>query len=179
MRTRSDILYRLGPFLVGVFPEMAATILLAIILDPSILVGPALWLLEGFASDMVLSFLRLMFLLYVWAILPRHLRYGLLSIAAAFLPNRMLRHLGVIHREGSNTAVGMDSPKRTRIPETWTNDLVEIELYANSSDPERFERRYGILLDVNDLGILMGKTFYTWNTIRAISHRQERRSHPG
>jgi hypothetical protein len=168
----TDILYRLARFLAGVPPE-APMMLLVLALHPWVFVGPLFWLLDGVVNQIVLSFLTLMFVLYVWPMLPLGLRRAVLRIIAAFLPGRVLHHLGIIPDNEPNVEVPMDSLDRTQIPMTWINTRVELELHVISSDPEDVEKRYGTLSDMNNVGAVVEETFYPWTSIKAMTHQPD------
>ncbi len=69
----------------------------------------------------------------------------------------------------------MDSLNQNQVPKAWRNDRVEIELHVSKPDPEEYEKRYATLVDVNDLGAIVGETFYPWTSIKAMTHQSDTR----
>ncbi len=70
----------------------------------------------------------------------------------------------------------MDNLDQNWVPKAWRNARVEIELHVSSSDPEDYEKRYGPLVDVNDLGAVVGEPFYPWTSIKAMTHQPDTRA---
>jgi hypothetical protein len=71
--------------------------------------------------------------------------------------------------------------EQTRVPKSWLTQRVGIELHVFSANSEDYQREYGVLADLNDVGAVLEQTstdsgqprtvstFYPWTSIKGIT----------
>jgi hypothetical protein len=189
-----NILHRLARFLAGVTPEALGSMILVVFEYPDVVLAVVVWVLGWMLSSIlghVFVLVALAFLtVYVWSKLPLWLQCAIQRTAAAFLPNKVAQVLGVMPVREANAEVGMDRPNRTQVPKTWLNSRVEVEFNRYTTDPEEVIQTYGDLVDVNDVGVVIERTytgracypggrprkettFYPWTSIKGMTHQPD------
>ncbi len=162
MKRYVNILYRLAWFLDRVPPEALGAMILVVLNPPSVLVALALWMLNAILGQVFVTVGLAILMVYVWSKLSPQQRHAVKTPLRWILPNKVAQHLGIMPGE---------DPSQDRVPKAWSNGRVEIELHDRSSNLEKCEKRYGTLIDSNDLGVVVDVTFFPWTSIKAITYQ--------